>query len=329
MVKSGLSVEGFEQKLRSALPRWTHAFAWDITSPFKKLSEQMIPADWIVLAQSVHKAFCDEARGVVVVHGTDTLAYSAAALSMMLQNPPGPVVFTGANNPIDRPDTDAFQNMSHALLFASRPYFSGVSVVFAGSPESRSVILQGTRIRKHASRLDCFQPAFGDPLGHIGGYLPWHRSRVFMNPRVTPAPFGSSDAQYRTAIGVNPAVAYLDFHPGFLAELVLRTVESGVRVIILGAYGSGTVCTEEECGLTKALRTAIESGCLVFIVSKNSGNVALAEYGSSRTLSQIGCVGLGRMTPEVAVVKAMWALSQASDREGVSQYMLNSFTGEI
>ncbi len=121
-------------------------------------SEDMTPGRWAEIAEAAYRAFLDGVSGVVVLHGTDTMHYTAAALSFAIRNPPGPIALVGSQRSSDRPSSDAFENMLAAVLVSARAPFAGSYVVMhASTNDGLIAVHRGTRVRKmHTSRRDTF-----------------------------------------------------------------------------------------------------------------------------------------------------------------------------
>jgi glutamyl-tRNA(Gln) amidotransferase subunit D len=325
-VQHDRNAKKFFESVKKNLPRCVKNIDCQIISPFRKLSEQMTPTDWDKLASSVDSAIQNGFRAVVIAHGTDTLSYSAAALSMMLQNPPIPIVFTGSNKPLEAEGTDAIQNLAHAFYFAANTDLHGVFVTFAGSPNGRSLILKGVRVRKDASRSDAFQPTHGKAIGQISsGFL----SKMYIDLNIS-EPRISGEDNYHPCLGISDAVEMFDLYPGFNKNILTSAVsDRGVKAIILSAYGLGTACTEGEHGLAETLKKLINAGVPIFIISRHFGKINLSQYGSSAMLERIGCVGLGSMTPETALAKLMWVVARKNTFDEIRELMLKDIAGEF
>ena len=123
-----------------------------------------------------------KAKGIVVAHGTDTMIYSVLAAALMLKNIPIPVIFTGSNIPLDNPDSDASQNLSHALWAAFRSSLKGVFVSFAGTQNGDSLILSPFDLRKEAYRKDCFRPVWDKPIGRISSSFFRNLPKISIDP---------------------------------------------------------------------------------------------------------------------------------------------------
>ena len=147
------------------------AFVADIEARvlFNIFSENMTPELWERIVDAVAKAFEEGFEGVVVAHGTDTMAYTAAALSFAFRGLPAPIAFVGAQRSSDRPSSDAAFNLHAAVLTAAEAPFAEVVVVMHGEPgDTYALAHRGTKVRKmHTSRRDAFQSINARPLAKI------------------------------------------------------------------------------------------------------------------------------------------------------------------
>lgn len=327
------AVDVFSDELRRQLSSTAGAADLEFSNPYTQLSEQLNMFHWATLAVEVDRAIAKGFVGVVIAHGTDTMAYTAAALAMMIQNPPIAIVLTGARESLDAPGSDAIHNFAHALFIArSRKLRGGVYVSFAGRSAHESLVLSGTNVRKDASRQAWFRPAIGQPVGVVSYDNPGRRLQLNLKGHPMP-PFPEPYAavipsRSHPRIGHASSVAYFQLYPAFAPSMIRRAVSDGARGLILGAYGLGTVCTEGEYSLLDAIRSAA-ANCPVFVTSQHYGEVVLDRYASSRALNEMGCVGLKQMTTETAIAKLMWVLSQSDSRKEIEELMLRPIAGEL
>jgi L-asparaginase len=255
-------------------------------------SADMQPHHWVELAATVHENL-PRYDGVVVVHGTDTMAYTASALAFLLPGLDRPVVFTGAQRPLVEVRTDARANLVDACLLATMP-IPEVGVAFG------SKLLRGCR----AVKLDAWaMTAFGSPgcvaLAELG-------VTVEIAPHVLPkrsaAPF---DAR------IEPRVLAVRVFPGLDPRLLLGALRAGVRGVVLEGYGAGNI-PHLENSLVPVLEEAARRDVPVVIVSQCArGAVDLSRYEGSAAGAKAGAVGAGTMTAEAAVAKLMIALGRA------------------
>ena len=320
------TARNFEASVRQRLPLYARKYQWDIICPFRKLSEQVCPSDWIKLAEAVDDSIRKGYEGIVVAHGTDTLIFSSAALSIMLRNPPVPILITGSNIPLESKDTDATQNIGHALYAANTLTYGGVLVSFAGTPKGESILCYGPKVRKDASREDVFQPARGPAYGRVSS------GGLFGKPRIKLEDVASaatpSAGKYEAIIAVDDHVAYFSIYPGFRPKYLTSVADMGIRAIVLGLYGVGTLCTEQEYSLIPPLRELRSAGVAIVLVSQHYGTIELEEYGSSTSLRNLDCIKLPNYTPEVAIVRTMWALGQCQTVEDLKSLLEKGEVGQ-
>jgi len=288
-----------------------------IVPVFDRLSEDLVPDDWAVLAEKVAGAFGDGARGVVVAHGTDTLGFTAAALSFLLEDLPGPVVIVGAQRSPDRPSSDGAFNLRAAVAVAHDARIGEVVVVMhAGPSDDRFAIHRGTWVRKmHSSRRDAFRSRNGPPLGMVEG------GKVELQiPARTP-----SRGPARVDGPIDARAALLWFYPGLTPERAARFVE-GVRGVVLAGTGLGHVGSHH----LSWIRSATKRGLVVVMTTQClEGNVEPYVYATGRELLRAGVVYLGDLLPETAYAKMVWALGKASDPAGVIRLLVQDRAGEF
>jgi glutamyl-tRNA(Gln) amidotransferase subunit D len=288
-----------------------------IVPVFDRLSEEIVPSDWLELARRVEATFRDGARGIVIAHGTDTLAYSAAALSFALRNLPGPVVLVGAQRSPDRPSSDGSSNLGAATDLARTSDLGEVVVVMhAGLSDTEFAIHRGTRVRKmHSTRRDAFETRNGAPLGKIdaagvhlrAGYLPRAASGLSLDLRI------------------DERAVLLWFHPGLTPERAERFVE-GARGVILAGTGLGHVGS----GHFPWIRRAIERGTVVGMTTQCLAGLADPfVYSTGRELGRIGVTYLGDLLPETAYVKLLFALGRSDTPSGARRTLMADLAGEF
>jgi glutamyl-tRNA(Gln) amidotransferase subunit D len=283
------------------------------------LSENMRPDVWQDLARAVHEEIEAGADGVVVMHGTDTMQYTAAALAFALETPV-PIVFTGSQRSADRPSSDNVMNAVCAVEAAKSDCAEVLVCMHAAGSDDRCALHRGTRVRKnHTSRRDAFETVGAKPLGAVdydrvdaGDAVSFRREH---------ADRGGTDPEIRS--GLNTDVELLKFTPGNdvdrYAKALMETPPDG---LVLEGTGLGHVNTEwiphlED--LTDAGTTvAMTSQCL-------EGRVCDRVYETGRDLLDAGVVETGDTLPGTAQVKLMWALA---NREDVAGTMRTSVAGE-
>jgi len=291
-----------------------------------EFSENIKPAHWTLIANRIaEKVRSGKYQGIIVSHGTDTMHYTAAALSFALQNLSIPVVLVGAQRSPDRPSSDSAQNLLGATIFAMKSDLSGVFVSMHATPSDDVIACHlGTRVRKnHTSRRDAFETIDGLPIAliRVGSLqIVEQETGIKLKNR-------SQDAQ---ELFVRPnfdsKATLLKYYPGFDPELITYLVEKGYRAIILEGTGLGHVSS--DC--FRQLREAVDSGTMVFMTSQCIwGRTKMTVYETGRDLLDIGVIPLSNMIPETALVKAMWTLANTKDIESAARTMQENIANEI
>lgn len=273
-------------------------------------SADMQPAHWQLIARATHAALRDpDVDGVVIVHGTDTMAYSASAVALMLGSVPKPVVFTGAQRPLFEARTDARANLVDACLLATL-HVPEVGLAFA------SQLLRGVRATKRdAWHLSAFDSPNLAPLVELG-------LAVAVAGHVRAA--GPSTLDDR----LDPRVVALRLFPGFDPRVLDACVALGMRGIVLEAFGTGNLpCLEGS--LVPAIERAAATGVTVLVVSQCFRGVAeLSRYRGGVLAREAGAVAGGDMTAEAAIAKLMIGLGRYDDASELRRFLDRDVVGE-
>ncbi len=290
------------------------------------LSENMEPSVWRELADAVAEEVERGADGVVVMHGTDTMQYTAAALSFALDTPV-PVVFTGSQRSADRPSSDNVVNAVCAVEAAKSDLAEVVVCMHADETDDGCVLHRGTRVRKnHTSRRDAFETVGGEPLGRVD-YTPDETSvslREDADYQSRPTDDESADASAEVGIDADMAtdVALVKFTPGM--DPAALDYLDGKRGVVVEGTGLGHVHTD----LIPRLAELVDDGTTVVMTSQClEGRVCDRVYDTGRDLLDAGVVEAGDTLPGTAKVKLMWAL--ANRPELVEQVMETDLAGEL
>jgi glutamyl-tRNA(Gln) amidotransferase subunit D len=306
-----------ERELLAFYPELEEGGPVRIVPVLDRLSEDIAPADWSVIADRVVDAFRDGARGVAITHGTDTLGFTASALSFLLVNLPGPVVLVGAQRSPDRPSSDGPSNLAAAVRLAREGDFGEVVVLMhTGMSDGVFAIHRGTGVRKmHSSRRDAFESRNAPPLGTVDGAgLRWLR---------TPRP--RSDGPPRADGPLDPRGGLLTFYPGLAPERAAAFVD-GLRGVVIGGTGLGHVASVH----LGWIRAAIERGVVVAMTTQClGGSVDPFVYATGRDLEQAGVVYLADLLPETAYTKLLWALGHGATAPEVAALLRADVAGEF
>ena len=279
-------------------------------------SEQMNPENWKNMAEKIIEKISDGNQGIVIGHGTDTMAYTSAALSFALVNCPIPVIITGAQRSTDRPSSDASLNMISSVIVASENRLNGIYLAMHSSIEDNEVSIHGgTRVRKnHTSRRDAFQSIGVEPIAIV------NQGNVTINNE-----FNDNRDKFTPKINFDENVSLLKFHPGFNPKIIDTIIDSGAKGIIL--EGTGLVHVNSKCN--NAIKKAINKGMFVGMTSQClNGRIKMTVYSAGRDLLKLGVVPLEDMLPESALVKLMWAYGNYKDEE-IQDIMTANIAGEF
>jgi glutamyl-tRNA(Gln) amidotransferase subunit D len=280
-------------------------------------SENMTPKHWTKLAQRIKRAVDEGVDGVVITHGTDTLGYTAAALSFALVGVPIPVILAGAQRSSDRPSSDGPLNLVAAVSVAGHAEFAGVYVAMhMGESDDKVAFHRGTRVRKnHTSRRDAFE-SVGVPLAAV-----WGRSGIEYVSEGLPRRGGAFRARAR----FDERVALLKFYPDMPASLVRAARRAGARALVIEGTGLGHVSKVVGAELARFVR----SGGFVCMTSQCiNGRVDLNVYDTGRDLLHAGILPLEDMLAETALVKAMWTLGNSPSVARARELMAQNIAGE-
>ncbi len=297
--------------LVAEVPALGRAAAIETRQLFAMDSGDMQPSDWLALAASVHAGLADPRYdGIIVVHGTDTMAYTASALGLLLGPVPKPVVLTGSQRPLADVRTDARENLVDAALVATLPV-PEVTIAFA------SRALRGVRATKRdAWAFDAFDTPNCPPLVELGV-----GTSVAKHVRAA-GPLGALDDR------LEPRVLAVRVFPGLDPALVSGALRAGVRGLVLEAYGTGNL-PQLGRSLIHALHEAREANVPVVVVSQClRGFVELGRYAGGAAAAQAGAISGGDMTPEAALAKLMIGLGRFGPGDELTSWLVADVAGE-
>ncbi len=306
--------------LYSVVPELAGIARIDTQILFSLFSENITPQHWKELANFVANQVAEGVDGVVIAHGTDTMGYTAAALSFALQNLPVPVVIVGSQRSADRPSSDAATNVIGAVAAAAKGPFAEVTVAMHETTSDDSIVFhRGTKVRKcHTSRRDAFKSVNATPIARIKNreitMLTWdYRKRCSSDKLVLKPEF-------------NEKVALIKFYPSMNPAVIDWFVDEGYKGTILEGTGLGHISMKS----LEAVRKAVKKNVVVAMTSQCIwGRVNMNVYDAGRDLQAQGVIPLEDMLPETALVKLMWVLGQTQDVDEAKRLLKTSVAGEI
>jgi glutamyl-tRNA(Gln) amidotransferase subunit D len=284
---------------------------------FNILSENMRPESWSELAQCIYNEVRAGADGVLVTHGTDTLGYSAAALSFMLQVPV-PVVLVGSQRSADRPSSDNVVNVVCAAVVATSDLAGVFAVMHEDASDDTCLVHQGTRAKKmHTSRRDAFRSVNASPIARVSYQERWVQ---FLSDHT-----GRGGCELSVRSHIEPKCALVKFFPGASPTIVDFYVAQGYKGLVIEGTGLGHVASDWVPHVKKAadvMPVVMTSQCVY-------GRVCDRVYDTGRDLLSAGAIEGDDMLSETALVKLMWVLGQTSDRFEIARLLKTDVAGEI
>jgi L-asparaginase len=305
-----LKPDRFYKSLVNMIPELSDIAEIEVEIPFVMDSSELNPSHWKLMAQLIKKNI-DRVDGVVITHGTDTLSYSASALSYMLMNVPVPVILTGAQKPLSELRSDARANFINAVELAGTSQIKEVTVFFDDK------LMRGNRTSKtHINHFDAFASPNYPLLAKVGINID-----IFEQNLLSPGglfhvfdKMENSIAVYKTF----PGCSHNYFQPG-----------KDVRAIVLIGYGAGTLSLQSG-GLMNRVESWINDGKLVILMSAAiGGKLEPGLYEPGSHLLKLGVLHSGDMTYEATITKLMFLLGQYSEIAIIKKNFNKSLAGEI
>lgn len=280
-------------------------------------SSNMDPVIWAELANLIERTYGDY-DGFVVLHGSDTMAYTASALSFMFNNLGKPVVLTGSQLPIGEIRTDAKENLITALeivatKFNDKPMVPEVCIYFDYQ------LFRGNRsIKYNSEKFEAFQSPNYHILAEAGVNLSFYNNYITEQP----------SAAFTVETTFNANIGVLKLYPGITIQAVQAITRSSVDAIVLETFGAGNTTTAQW--FIDSLQDALDNGKLIVDISQClGGSVELGKYETSKQLQQMGVISGFDMTFEATVTKLMYLMGQGLESAEITQLMEQSLRGEL
>ncbi len=283
-------------------------------------SENITPEHWKNISEAIKREIEEGADGIVIGHGTDTMHYTAAALSFMVSQTPVPIVIVGSQRSSDRPSSDAALNLINATWTAANADIAEVMVCMSGPTSDEYALLhRGTRVRKmHSSYRSTFRTIGDSPLATVSNDS---ISMIAKN-------YCHRDPNRKVILDTvfDERVGIVYYYPNMKPDIIESLIDNGYKGIIIAGTGLGHV----NKPLYPILKQAIEKGVHIYMTVQTLwGYVQMYVYDTGRDMMDLGIVPASNMIPETAYIKLGWVLGHTTDRDKVKQMMLQPLANEI
>lgn len=297
---------------------------------FQMFSEDMEPEHWVALAEAVEKEYKAGAAGIIITHGTDTMHYTAAALSFMLQNLPIPALLVGSQRSPDRGSSDAYLNIIHAVRFLTTTDFAGVGICMHGSSDDEySFVHHGVKVKKmHTSRRDTFRSMNTLPVAKITKDKIEYFSKDYKKQK-------EITGKFHVAGKFNKNIGLIKVRPSMNQKEFQFFLDNNYGGLIIEGTGLGHApinaiddWTKQHPALLALLKKMAEKMIVVMCSQCQYGRVDMHVYSTGRYLLQAGILNGEDMTPETAYIKLGWLLGNYSKKEA-KELMCRNLIGEL
>ena len=295
-------------------------------------SEDMRFDHYKVLAREIEKELKKNPKGIIIPHGTDTMAYTAAALSFMLEDAPVPVILVGSQRSTDRGSTDAIMNLVCAIEFITKTDFAGVGIcMHETSNDKKCAILPPCKTRKlHTSRRDAFRAVNDTPIATVDFNTKKIEFIKKQYPKASPA------KKLKLKGKLEEKVALLKVFPNFSQEQIKFFEKNKYKGLVIEGTGLGQApvgvpnkLCKENAKVMKAIQSLIKSGCVIVMASQCIfGTVQMHVYSNAVDLVNAGVIPGKDMLAETAFIKLAWLLGNFKKNE-VKKLMSKNLRGEI
>lgn len=311
--EQGLSPETTGEEILSYVPEAQEICNIEVKQILNLDSTNLQPEHWLKIVKQIKMAY-DEYDGFVITHGTDTMAYTAAALSYLIQNSAKPIIITGAQKPISAPITDARKNLLDSVRFAIKDGVRGVYIVFDGKA------ILGTRARKVRSKS---YSAFESINYPVAAFIDENRILQYVEAEEEPRAVQFYDK-------VNPRVFLLKLIPGMDPE-ILQYIGSRYDAIIIESYGVGGIPFYNRRNFLAELEQLTRDGKIVVIATQvmlEGSDAEVYEVGF-KAVNQYNILQAYDMTVEAAAVKLMWILAETGEFSEVKEAFYRPVSHDI
>jgi L-asparaginase len=281
-------------------------------------SSNILPKHWVKLVDIIEKHYI-EYDGFLILHGTDTMAYTASALSFLLENLNKPVILTGSQLPLDMIRTDGRDNLIAALEIASA-YKDDLPIVPEVAIYFENKLFRGNRTSKfNAENFDAFYSGNYPVLAQVGVHIKYYTE--YINK-----PTNKPLKVYKK---LDNSVGLIKIYPGMPIKILEDILyDKDLKLVILETFGTGNAPTYDE--FLKPIKKAIEDKKVILNITQcKAGKVELGRYATSLSLENLGVISGADMTVESAITKSMFVLGNFTDKNQIIRLLQTSLRGEM
>ncbi len=320
---TGAVIPAFEPgELYTAVPELSDICNLETEVAYKLLSENIEPSYWLVLAKKIVNLGKKKIDGVVIAHGTDTMSYTAAALSFLLKDLNFPVVLVGSQRSSDRPSSDAAMNLINAVTVAGKANLGEVVLTMMGSSaHDYGFIHRATRVRKmHSSVRHTFRSIGITPLGMIrdGDIQYFTEDLIHRSPK--------SKKKVSCWPKIEDKVALIYSYPAMKGEILDFYIDQGYKGIVFAGSGLGHLPSKMYPAIERAHKKKIP---MLMTVQTLWGYTGMDVYETGRELQAIGIIPGKNILPEVGFAKMCWVLGNFETYDEIKNQLLTNVAGEI
>ncbi|RLG14444.1 MAG: Glu-tRNA(Gln) amidotransferase GatDE subunit D [Candidatus Nanohalarchaeota archaeon] len=323
--KTGAVIAKFTaRELEEKVPQLKEIARPEAKTIFSEMSENLTPKHWEIIAKEIASNLNrNDIAGIILMHGTDTLGYTASALSFILKDIGKPVCIVGAQRSSDRGSSDTFMNLICASHVAVGNFAGVFCVMHANTDDDYCAVIKGTRARKmHSSRRDAFKSINEKPVAFV-----WENGKIKSISKSK-----KRDNNLKTTIAGNFSsdVMLIKTYPGLNPNVIDFAIKNSIQGIVIEGTGLGHTCTVRKNNFLPYFKKCAKLKIPVIMTTQTVyGRTNPNVYSAARYIAETGVIYVEDCISETAYVKLRWVLSQTKDIKEIEKLMKENVAGEI